>query len=117
LRDGEGRRPVQPQFRLVDRGERGAERSDRQSGLQFDRIFQEMRGVVGGTARNGDDNGRVTGLQVSAGFPEVGIGIVQQAGDCIGNLIDFLAHQGCHRFMSLIKVCHSGPIVSSATRS
>lgn len=60
--------------------------------------------MIGGAAGNGDDDCRVTGLQLASGFLEVGLGIVQQAGDSIGNLIDFLAHQGCHRFMSLINV-------------
>ena len=40
-----------------------------------------------------------------------------QTGDGIGNLVDFLAHQGCHRFLSLVDVFQSEVIVSSATRS
>ncbi|MNT89570.1 hypothetical protein D3C72_2303200 [compost metagenome] len=73
--------------------------------------------MIGRSAGNGDDNGRVTGFQLVSGLPEVGTGIVQQTGDGIGNLVDFLAHQGCHRFMSLIDVFQSEVIVSSATRS
>jgi len=57
-----------------------------------------MGGVIGRSTGDGDDNGRITGLQLGAGFLEVRIGIVEQAGDCIGNLVDFLAHQGCHCF-------------------
>lgn len=73
--------------------------------------------MIGRSARNGDDNGRIASLQLASGFAECGIGIVQQAGDGIGNLIDFLAHQGCHRFVSLVDMVHSEVIVSSATRS
>ena len=104
LRHSEGCRPLQPQFRLVDGSERRAERGHRKAGLQFDRIFQKMCSVVGGAARNRDDNGRIAGLQLAAGLVEIIFRIVQQTGDGIGNLVDFLAHQGCHRFLSLVGV-------------
>ncbi len=53
-------------------------------------------------------------FSLAPGLLEVRTGIIKQACDCIGNLVDFLAHQGCHCFVSSIGVCHSGP--SSARR-
>ena len=61
LRDRRGRRRRRASVRAVDRGDRRPERGDRHAGGQFDRIFEEGRGMVGRAARDGDDDARVAG--------------------------------------------------------
>ena len=52
LRDREAGGAVEPELRAVDRGDRRAERGDRHAGRQFDRVFEEGRGMVGRAARH-----------------------------------------------------------------
>ena len=82
-------------LRAVDRGDRRAERGDRQAGRQLDRIFQEGRGMVGRAARDGDDESAGSrSRRCRAGGGERAAGAVEQARRGLRDLGDLAAHMG-----------------------
>ncbi|MCY1294359.1 hypothetical protein D9M70_436510 [compost metagenome] len=101
LRNRDRRSTAELQFGAVDRGERRAERGDRSTGLQLDRIFQEKRGMIGGAAGDRDQEGRILDAECRAGGLELIGRAFQQALGGFGDLVDFSAHIGLHgQFLS-----------------
>ncbi len=116
LRNGDGRSLAELQVAPIDRGDGGADRGYRDTHGQLDRVFEIGRGMVRGTARHGHHQGWVKGAQARRCIVErTGRGL-EEPGNHLRNLINFLAHKGLFGH-DLRAPLLASPSRSSATKS
>ena len=95
LRDGDAGRLRELQLGAVDRGDRRAERGDRNAGRELDGIFQEGGGVVRRAARDRGDEARVErSRNCGAGRGQRAARLVEQPRRGLRDFGDLAPHMG-----------------------